>query len=406
MVDKQKKIAQIDNNADEYMTNLPINLYLSLLKRLRRSRRATCSAIWRQLSSVIGTYLSKTEERRARVAELRADDEQSAMLLRQYQARINNEEASKERLKQELANLQSERSSTISGLENELKAINGLYIKAKQTLKDDLRNDKLKLEFLTDTSYKTISYLERLSAKGETLLMLSEKCQKFVTDREKILKWLPARDSSSSESQPDKESEEIKEKSKGTKERASLKCKDTKYPRNFFFIENVGKKIHSHLAFLTLILAPPLEPQQQSIKSKPRPKTAISVSTLDTPTPEIKDVTTVDQVTLQMRSLEVSLPSTSSSASHEPKQRPSIVDKCLESLKSLEHFWEEHSKVEVDVMEIREEKRLLLRENKQLKEMLKAILEATAVVNTIPNHKTSTRLPRIAYSAPIRSTVF
>ncbi|VEN63557.1 unnamed protein product [Callosobruchus maculatus] len=305
-------------------------------------------------------------------------------MLRQYQARINTEEALKERLKQELTNLRSERSATISGLENELKAINDLYIKAKQTLKGDLRNDKLKLEFLTDTSYKTITCLEKISAKGETLLMLSEKCQKFVTDREKILKWLPTRISSSSSCQPDKESEEIKEKSEGKKEAGKLLVLNT----------------------FSYSSSPPVELHQQLAKIKPRPKTAISVSTLDTPTPEMKDVTTVDQVTLQMKNLEVSLPSTSSSSSHEPKQQPSIVDKCLESLKSLEHFWEEYSKVEVDVMEIKEEKKLLLKENKQLKEMLKAILEATAVVNTIPNNKTSTRLPRIAYSAPIRSTVF
>nr|CAI5821632.1 unnamed protein product [Callosobruchus analis] len=278
----------------------------------------------------------------------------------------------KERLKQELANLQSERGAKISGLENELKAINDLYIKAKQTLKDDLRNDKLKLEFLTDTSYKTINYLENLIAKGETLLMLSEKCQKFATDREKILKWLPARNLSSSDSQPDKEFEEMVERTK-----------------------NVG-----------FLKSPPADLQQQLSKNKPRPKTAISVSPLDTPTPEIKDVTTVDQVTFQKKNLEVSLPSTSATSSDGPKQQPNIVDKCLESLETLEHFWEEYSKVEVDVMEIKVEKKQLLNENKQLKEMLKAILEATAVVNTIPNHKNSARLPRIAYSAPIRSTVF
>ncbi|CAH1964772.1 unnamed protein product [Acanthoscelides obtectus] len=146
--------------------------------------------------------------------------------------------------------------------------------------------------------------------------------------------------------------------------------------------------------------------QKQPSISRPRPKTAISISTLETPTPELKDVTTVDQVTLQVKNLAVSLSSTSSSSSFAPKQQPTIVDKCVETLSHLERFWEKYSKVEVDVMEIKEEKKQLLKENKQLKEMLRAVLEATAVVNTIPNNKPATKLPRIAYSAPMRSAVF
>lgn len=74
---------------------------------------------------------------------------------------------------------------------------------------------------------------------------------------------------------------------------------------------------------------------------------------------------------------------------------------------SLEKFWFNYNKVEIDYLEIGEEKRSLQRENKELRGMIRAVLEAAALSKSIPSSKVSTRLPsrRSAISAPLRRIV-
>lgn len=75
----------------------------------------------------------------------------------------------------------------------------------------------------------------------------------------------------------------------------------------------------------------------------------------------------------------------------------------------MENFWFVFNKAEIDYMEIKEEKRILERENKQLRGTIRAVLEAAALSQTVPNSRASTRLPsrrRAAHSAPLRRVVF
>lgn len=162
-----------------------------------------------------------------------------------------------------------------------------------------------------------------------------------------------------------------------------------------------------------------LESRTPMKKSPGRPKTAVSDSfpksahSMATTTPESKRITSVKAVTIQDRTSQKKEPSSSSSSQSETaiSEKPSnnILERCYESLKNMENFWFVFNKVEINYMEVKEEKRVLEAENKQLRGMLRAVLEAAALSQTIPNSRASTRLAsrrRSTHSAPLRRLVF
>lgn len=160
----------------------------------------------------------------------------------------------------------------------------------------------------------------------------------------------------------------------------------------------------------------------QPEKTKLRPKTAVpgraisATSTLlDTPTPEFKKITALDNITLQIKADEESEETSSTSTlvvfkkTSVDSENESVLYKCYESLKKLEYFWDTYNKVEIDYVEIRNEKKILEKENKQLRGMIRAVLETVALAESVPPSKTSTRLPsrsRSAYSVPPRRIIF
>lgn len=153
-------------------------------------------------------------------------------------------------------------------------------------------------------------------------------------------------------------------------------------------------------------------PKDEASLTRPsRLKTALSSKTVQqTPTPEPTDVPTVENVTLHAKNVQHTLPESSSGDSSESSGTlapDGIVQRCIDSMASLEKFWFNYNKVEIDYLEIGEEKRSLQRENKELRGMIRAVLEAAALSKSIPSSKVSTRLPsrRSAISAPLRRIV-
>ena len=75
-------------------------------------------------------------------------------------------------------------------------------------------------------------------------------------------------------------------------------------------------------------------------------------------------------------------------------------------LECMERFWVIYSKVDVEYMEMRQEKRMLLGQNKHFRGMIRAVLEAAALDQTNPTSKVSTRVAskksREPQSAPLR----
>ncbi|CAG9857179.1 unnamed protein product [Phyllotreta striolata] len=84
----------------------------------------------------------------------------------------------------------------------------------------------------------------------------------------------------------------------------------------------------------------------------------------------------------------------------EPGRAGSFLDDCARSLEPMERFWSSCSRAEADCVELKEEKRALEAENKQLRDMMGAVLEAAALArSTIPNSRVSTRVPSRKISA-------
>lgn len=119
--------------------------------------------------------------------------------------------------------------------------------------------------------------------------------------------------------------------------------------------------------------------------------------------PEITNITSVQNVTLYDKVLEeaspILSPMTSEESQKSEKKSSDFVDSCLKSLEPIENFWTTYNKVKIDCLELKEEKRVLEHENKQLRGMIRAILEAAALSNSIPNSKVSTRVPSRKISA-------
>lgn len=141
---------------------------------------------------------------------------------------------------------------------------------------------------------------------------------------------------------------------------------------------------------------------------------SISAPTIvyDTPTPEYDNIVAIENITLQEKNLDESSPPSSSilispiASTHKPPT--GLVEICVNSLQQMENFWIVYNKAKVDYMEIKVEKRLLEKNNKQLRGMIRGILESLVLSQSQPSSNVSTRIPsrsRSSYSAPLRRIV-
>lgn len=83
------------------------------------------------------------------------------------------------------------KSDKVKSLEAEEAILKEKYLKIKKTLKTDMEKDERKLRFLTATASEVLRYLTQLAGSGKHLQSLSQTCQKYVTEREKVANWLP-----------------------------------------------------------------------------------------------------------------------------------------------------------------------------------------------------------------------
>ncbi|CAH1376869.1 unnamed protein product [Tenebrio molitor] len=95
-------------------------------------------------------------------------------------------------------------------------------------------------------------------------------------------------------------------------------------------------------------------------------------------------------------------PQESTSTSHSKEE--DIVDAEFGLLMDMERFWLVYNKVDLELKELKQEKRLLEGQNKDFRGTIRAVLEAAALDRSTPNSKVPTRAPskRGAQSAPLR----
>lgn len=90
--------------------------------------------------------------------------------------------------------LQKLKSDKVKSLEAEETQLKTKFLKLRKTLKTQLALDEKQLRYLTAQSNETLEDLTVFLGKGRHLLALSGACQKFVTERERVARWLPIAD--------------------------------------------------------------------------------------------------------------------------------------------------------------------------------------------------------------------
>ncbi|KAJ8923075.1 hypothetical protein NQ315_001627 [Exocentrus adspersus] len=364
-----------------------VSLFKEKLSSMRSAREKTCGDLWRQIAGVVRLCVHQTDSRRMHLAELRRLDAESAIEIADNEERIRKKEDLLNDLEKDYDNKLHERQVTVKHLENELEDLNKAFLKVKKNLQRDLQTDEKLLFFLTDLATQSLRYLEGVLKKGEHTRNLANTCKKFETEREKIFKYIPlAHRLRKYEGDVVDYQESLKIISEQMKAVGTVE-------------DNV------HLPLLKL-------PRK---KSSGRPKTAASDTVSKsavTSTSDSKRITTVKEVKIQFKASSRDAESSSSTYST-PRSRETstknIFERCFDSLQNLENFWLTFNQVEIDYMEIKEEKSVLEEENKKLRGMIRAVLEAAALSQPESNSRVSTRLPskrRSAYSAPLRRVLF
>lgn len=65
------------------------------------------------------------------------------------------------------------------------------FLRSKEQLQAFLALDERQLKSLTTISNGVIQDLQKISTKGEHILLLSQSCKKYETEREKVMRWVP-----------------------------------------------------------------------------------------------------------------------------------------------------------------------------------------------------------------------
>ncbi|XP_057665784.1 dynein regulatory complex subunit 2 [Diorhabda carinulata] len=378
----------------------------SKLEKMRSAREEVCCTIWRGIEKTIQDYIDKTNPWRMHIAELKRLDRESAEEISRNKERILQDESLKENIKEELDRARTSQEHELTALSEELVKLQKKFNKLRTQLNNDLKVDEKKLKVLVEVSDETKRYLEGLVKKGNCILNLLEICKTFETDREKIMQWYHTKVSKNYDEKVKEEKnnvESVKHQyfpiDDEKEEEHNIETVKHQYSSNDYEKEeenNIEMVKHEYS------LNDDEKEEENNIeivKHEYSPEFGFS-STLGEIIPSDTTITAIKNVTVQDKHpVECSL-----------KNLPiGLIDDCLKDLERFENFWMKYNKVEVDYLDILGEKKHLQEENKQLRGMIRAVLEATALSHSIPNSKVSTRIPsrRIsARSAPLRRMVF
>ncbi|KAF7276498.1 hypothetical protein GWI33_010224, partial [Rhynchophorus ferrugineus] len=283
------------------------------------------------------------------------------------------------------------RSEKIKNYQTEEKALKEHFLELKKDLKNDLLLDELKLRMLTSNASHNISFLSDLVHRGKQIVSLSETCRKFETTREKLSKWLPMNDLVLIGDIDGGYTDDEKLYKKTVQEEFTL-------PR----LASVSRSITEEKS----LTRPTTSSTSKLIKFSSM-ETDFVIDELETKT----NIAAIEEVKFETKK---SYPSTSEmEVSEKPKtsddeeskvyRERDILERCCKNLEKMEKFWVRYNKVEVDIMELKEERSLLETENKRLRGFLRGVLEAAALSKSIPESRVSTavRSRRTAYSAPM-----
>ncbi|XP_050295704.1 dynein regulatory complex subunit 2 [Anthonomus grandis grandis] len=365
------------------------------LRQLRKTRGETESALWQQILKVVSLYVQKTDVRRSHLQELKTKDAQSAEEIRKNEEKINKDEELIKNLTVTLEDLLKQKTAKISSLEAEDKILNNNFNIIRKTLKKNLDLDEKQLKILISSSNEALSAMETIFKKGQHLLNLSNTCKKFQTEREKLLKWLPVFNL-----------DELYEKDALSEDIVVKEDKVTKDEEN-----QIQKSLNRESEI------DPAQMQEESQEvSKTSPQRGAACKYVSTSAKQSTDKSSfipIKDITIEAKKTEQTAIMSSKSSfdgdALKASAKRSFPDECCRSLEKLENFWVMYNKTYIDTKELAEEKDFLEKENKQLRGLIRAVLESAALDKVSPESKVSTRAQSKitgARSAPLRRIIF
>lgn len=209
----------------------------------------------------------------------------------------------------------------------------------RDQLQAELKLDEKKLTFLATSSKKVLNYLKTTLSKGTQITTLIDICSKFETEEEKVVRYqILFR----------KETEDSNEKESET----SVKV-PTPEP------EKVAE-----------LLRP--------TTSKPQARSSCLLNKTGRLTADdLKTEKPVDRIMLEPKR-EARESQTFS------EKKTNFIENTYKPLLDLEKLWVVHGRVQVSLLELKSAKRNLMRENQQLKELLKNVLEEVVLKRSAP----------------------
>lgn len=203
----------------------------------------------------------------------------------------------------------------------------------RDQLQAELKLDEKKLAILATSSTKTLNYLRTVLNKGKQITTLIEICSKFETEEEKVVRY-QILFSKEADVTDDKEGDKL----------------PTPEP------EKVAE-----------LLRPTTSKPKVRSSCLSRRRSGLTTDDLKTEKP-------VDRIMLEpKREARVSQIS-----------KTNILENTYKPLFDLDRLWVVHGRVRVHLLELKLEKKQLVRENQQMKELLKSVLEEVVLKRSAP----------------------
>ncbi|KAJ3183720.1 Dynein regulatory complex subunit 2 [Gaertneriomyces sp. JEL0708] len=154
---------------------------------LRIQLEGTVEDLWRQFQAALNQYNASTEERKKQFEELKLKDQRNAKDIEQQMKKLLKLQETIAHLKTKFANNSKEYEERNRALREEKDAIQAHFQSLKRKMNSFREQERRKLTELTIVSTKAIKDLRSKVEKAEKIIRLAEMNRKLETEEEKIL---------------------------------------------------------------------------------------------------------------------------------------------------------------------------------------------------------------------------
>ncbi|XP_018324638.1 dynein regulatory complex subunit 2-like [Agrilus planipennis] len=397
---------------------------------MEKKLKSMCCSMVKQLSNISKMSFKETVVKRVHYQGLLKFDRESATIIRNQFECIQKKKDFLERTKKRYSELNEARQKQLQVDQHQLNFFKDcLFVMRKRMLLDTKLDEKRRIT-LIECSYKAIKILESIASKGQQILQLAQTCESLETQSDKISRWHYLFQQEETKDHFDKkgdgyinkndlyEDSEIEMERKGFNENNS-------YFRRINLLHSPSQKAESNLDELinelNTLASPTRSNCLSSTSQSPSPnlvlinetdkaiikqdlllsvqsysdtirtfsysKSALKRSKSSThPTPDRPKAVHPKKSSSAPASIMNRKPTESNNRKEFRETSPSII-KILDEFKSLEgmeNFWTIYNKVEIECIRLKNDKFILLEENKQLRNDLRFLFQRHEIAGELP----------------------